>query len=74
MEKQIEIYEGDIIAKYEETEDKKQKLWDSFIEWCEANNAYAGGCIQNDDFVINAPEFMAYAIENIVVFEAECKE
>ncbi len=73
MKKQIEMYNGDLIAKYQETEEKKQALWDAFIEWCKKHNASTGESYQNDDFVIDAPEFMADAIDSIVVFNTEWK-
>jgi len=71
MEKQIKIYGGDMIAKYQETDEKKQMLWDAFIKWCEEHNASTGESFQNDDFQIDAPDFMAEAIDKIVVFETE---
>ncbi len=74
MTKQIEMYDGDLIAKYEETEEKKQMLWDAFIKWCKEHDASSGESFQNDDFQINAPEFMADAIDNIIVFKVEYKD
>jgi hypothetical protein len=71
MEKQIKMYGGDMIAKYQETDEKKQLLWDTFIKWCEEHNASTGESFQNDDFQIDAPDFMAEAIDKIVVFETE---
>lgn len=32
--KEIKMYSGDLIARYEETDEKKQQLWDAFIKWC----------------------------------------
>jgi translation initiation factor IF-1 len=32
MEKQIKMYNGDLIVRYTETEEKKQRLWDAFIK------------------------------------------
>lgn len=71
MEKQIKMYQGDMIAKYTETDEKKQKLWDAFIEWCQEHNASTGESWQNDDFQIDAPDFMADAIDKIVKFETK---
>ncbi len=71
MEKQIKMYRGDMIVKYTETDDKKQKLWDAFIKQCEEHNASSGESCQNDSFQIDAPDFMADAIDNIVKFEIE---
>jgi hypothetical protein len=71
MEKQIEMYDGDVIAKYEETDEKKQLLWDAFITWCKEHSASTGESCQNDDFQIEAPSFMANAIDNIVKFKVE---
>jgi hypothetical protein len=71
MEKQIKMYGGDMIAKYQETDEKKQMLWDAFIKWCEEHNASSGESFQNDDFQIDAPDFMAEAIDKIIVFETE---
>ena len=71
MQKEIKLFSGDVIARYTETEEKKQALWDLFIKWCEEQNAHSGECIQSDNFVIEAPRFMAEAIDNIVKFESE---
>ena len=71
--KQIEMYDGNMIAKYEETDEKKQQLWDAFIDWCKKHNASSGESCQNDEFQIDAPEFMADSIDEIVVFETEWK-
>lgn len=71
MEKQIKMHDGDMIAKYTETEEKKQMLWDAFIKWCEEHNASSGESYQNDNFQIDAPEFMADAIVKIVQFDTE---
>jgi len=72
--KQIEMYDGDMIAKYKETEEKKQMLWNAFIKWCKEHNSSTGESFQNDNFQIDAPGFMADAIDNIVVFETEWKD
>jgi hypothetical protein len=71
MEKQIKMYNGDLIVRYTETEEKKQRLWDAFIKWCEEHNASSGESYQSDDFQIDAPEFMADAIDEIVQFDTE---
>lgn len=71
MEKQIIMYDGSVIAKYTETEEKKQMLWDAFIAWCQEHNASCGDSYQNDDFQIEAPTFIANAIDKIVQFKTE---
>lgn len=62
--KEIKMYSGDLIARYEETDEKKQQLCDAFIKWCMLHDASTGEKIQSDEFVIDAPEFMADAIDN----------
>jgi hypothetical protein len=74
MEKKIEMYRGDMIATYQETEEKKQKLWDAFIEWCKKHNSSTGESTQNDDFNIDAPEFIADCIDDIIEFKTEWKD
>lgn len=69
--KQIEIYDGDATASYEETDEKKQQLWDAFIAWCQEHNAITGESYQSDDFQIDAPSFMANAIDKIVKFDVK---
>lgn len=71
MEKQIKMYNGNMIAKYTETEEKKQMMWDAFIKWCEEHNAAYGESCQNDNFQMDAPDFMAHAIDKIVQFNLE---
>lgn len=71
MENQIKMYRGDMIAKYTETDEKKQKLWDALIKWCEEHNASTGESCQNDDFQIDAPDFIADVIDDIIKFETE---
>lgn len=73
MIKQIEMYDGRMIVKYEETNEKKQMLWDAFINWCKEHNSSTGESFQNDDFQIDAPEFMADVIDKIIMFEIEWK-
>jgi hypothetical protein len=73
MKKQIEMYNGDMIARYEETDEKKQILWDAFIKWCKEHNSSTGESTQNDSFILDAPEFIANAIDEIIVFETEWK-
>jgi len=46
-------------------------LWDAFIKWCEEHNASTGESYQSDSFQIDAPEFMADAIDKIVKFDTE---
>lgn len=74
MERQIKMYGGDMIAKFEETDEKKQQLWDDFISWCKSHNSTSGESCQNDDFNIDAPLFMADCIDNIIQFKCEWQE
>ncbi len=69
MEKEIKMYNGDMIAKYQETDEKKQMLWDAFIKWCGDHNASDGDSFQNDSFQIDAPEFISEVIDNIIQFD-----
>jgi len=71
MLKEIKIYDGDCIAKYEETDEKKQQLWDAFIKWCKDGNHTCSEDFQCDSFVLNAPEFMCDVLDNIVQFKVE---
>jgi len=74
MKKKIEIHDGEMIAKYEETDEKKQMLWDAFIKWCKDHDSSTGECVQNDDFQIDAPDFIADCIDRIISFENEWKD
>ena len=65
------MYGGDCIARYKETKAKKQELWDKLIGWCKDHSASTGESMQSDDFVLDAPVFMAEAIDEIVKFEKE---
>jgi len=71
MKKQIEMYDGKMIATYEETHEKKQLLWDAFIDFCKKHNSSSGESFQNDDFQINAPEFIADVIDDIIMFKTK---
>lgn len=68
--KEITIYDGDTILTYIENKEKKQMLWDAFIKWCKEHNTHSGESIQNDDFTLDAPEFMAEVIDDIIEFKA----
>lgn len=68
-QKEIKIYDGDATAIYEETDEKKQQLWDAFILWCQEHNATTGESCQSDDFQVDAPSFMANAIDQIIKFD-----
>ncbi len=68
MKKEIEMYDGDCVASYEETDENKQILWDRFILFCKTHNASTGESLQNDDFNIDAPNFIADIIDEVIVF------
>lgn len=71
MKKQFKIYSGNVNVEYQETDEKKQMLWDAFIKWCKDYNASSGESSQNDDFQIDAPDFMAEAIDKIIKFKTK---
>lgn len=72
--KEFELCDGDRIVRFEETNNKKQMLWDAFIDWCKEHDSFNGECMQNDNFNIDAPEFMATAIDRIVMFKTEWRD
>ena len=74
MDKEFKIYDGDAVVRYKETDEKKQLLWDRFILFCEKHNANTGESTQNDDFVINAPTFIADIIDEVAGFETGWKD
>lgn len=74
MEREIKIWGGRTTLRYTVTEEKKQQLWDMMIEWCREHNASCGESCQNDDFIIDAPEFMADAIDKIIQFKYSDEE
>lgn len=74
MKKTIEIYDGDCTLTYEETDEKKQLLWDAFIKFCTEHNSSTGESIQNDDFNLDAPEFIGDCIDDIIKFESKWKD
>lgn len=65
------MYDGDMIAAYEETEEKKQQLWDTVINWCKKYNAATAESWQNDDFQIEAPSLMVDVIDEIIQFKTQ---
>jgi hypothetical protein len=71
MLKEIIMYKGDLIAKYEETDAQKQMLWDAFIRFCQEHNSTTGESVQNDEFLIDSPSFIADAIDKIICFETK---
>lgn len=74
MEKQIEVYDGDCVATYEENEVNKQIVWDRFILYCKEHNATTGEAVQNDAFVLDAPAFIADIIDEVIMFNTEWKD
>jgi len=74
MKKKFKIYDGDATVKYEETEEKKQELWDAFIKWCKEHGATCGEILsQDDNCIIDAPDFMSDVLDNIVKFKVKHK-
>ena len=71
IEREVKMYHGTVIARYDETAHKKQKLWDKMIKWCIDHNATSGESAQRDDFNIDAPDFMSEVIDDIIQFETE---
>ena len=74
MIKAIVLYDGDSTAYFEETDEKKQLLWDKMIEFCRKHNSDTGESVQNDDFNIDSPQFMAEVIDDIIKFERKWKD
>jgi hypothetical protein len=69
VKRQFTIYDGHMILTLEENQEKKEALWDKFIQWCVDHQASSGEDIQSDNFVLDAPSFMAEALDEIVQFE-----
>jgi hypothetical protein len=74
MEKQIEMYDGDAIATYTETDEKKQKVWDEIIKFCKKYNVNSGESFQSDDPQIYAADCIANIVENIIEFDLKFKD
>lgn len=74
MEQEIETYGGDAITKYTETEDKRQLVWNRLISFCQEHNSYTGEAMQTDDFVIDAPQFVADLIDEVIRFDTKFKD
>lgn len=69
MKKSFEIYSGEYVAEYVETDDKYKDCWDRIIEFCKKHEIYSGesGC-QDDDFNVYAPDLLSDIIDEIIKF------
>lgn len=73
MKKQIEMYNGDMIAEYEDTPELKEAVFNKLLTWFSKVSASTGESMQNDDFNIEAPEIMAEILDDIIKFKTTWK-
>lgn len=69
MKVQLKMYDGDMIAEYEETPELKDAVFNKLINWFQKNSAHSGEAMQNDNFNIEAPEIMADILDDIIKFK-----
>lgn len=73
MEKTFTIYRGNCTVTVEVTQEKKDKIFEAILKWCEKYNCTSGEKLcQNDDCNIEAPNLLADIIDDIMNFETEC--
>lgn len=70
---QIEMYDGDLIAEYEDSPELRAKIFDAIIKFCKDHNASTGEAMQNDDFAIDAAPFLCDLIDDILQFKTHWK-
>jgi len=64
---EFRIYHGDVLVNIEETEEKKQQLFDRLIKYVKDFDCINGETVhQRDECVINAPEVLSDMIDNIL--------
>lgn len=72
MKKEFTIWDGDCKVSIEVTQEKKDKVFESIIEWCKKHNHFSGeGICQNDDCIIDSPELISSIVDDIIKPEIE---
>jgi len=71
MKKEIEMYNGDMIATYNDTQELRDKVFNKVMAWFTKNSFSTGESMQNDNFSIEAPEIMADILDDIICFETK---
>lgn len=71
MIKQLKMYDGSMIAEYDETPELKDAVFTKLLTWFQKTNATTGEAMQSDDFNIEAPEIMADILDDIICFKTK---
>jgi hypothetical protein len=73
--KEFKIYDGDVIVNVEITEEKKDKVFNEILKWCEKYNCVNGEKLhQNDNCIIESPSLISDIIDNIMDFKVKCED
>lgn len=65
------MYDGDMIAEYDETPELKDAVFNKIMNWFEKNSFSTGESMQNDNFNIESPEVMAEILDEIIKFKTK---
>jgi hypothetical protein len=74
MKRNIEMYGGDMVATFDDTQELRNEVFESIVRWIGRHNASSGESMQNDDFVLEAPELLCDIIDDLFQFKTEWKD
>jgi hypothetical protein len=70
MQKEFNLYGGDLKVKVDITDEKKDKIIERILQYCKENNCINGETLhQSDNCLLDAPNVLSDIIDNIISFE-----
>lgn len=70
MQKEFDIYGGDLKVKVDITDEKKDKIVERILQYCKENNCVDGETLhQSDNCLLDAPNVLSDIIDNIIKFQ-----
>lgn len=70
MQKEFNLYGGDLKVKVDITDEKKDKIIERILQYCKENNCIDGETLhQSDNCLLDAPNVLSDIIDNIISFE-----
>lgn len=70
MQKEFDIYGGDLKVKVDITDEKKDKIIERILQYCKENNCVDGETLhQSDNCLLDAPNVLSDIIDNIIKFQ-----
>ena len=69
------IDDEDYKVEFDDTPELRDKVFEKVLQFFKDHDSYIGECImQNDDPIINAPNYFAEIADDIIKFEVNYKE